>query len=140
VREAKISRFISVSDDILLSGATLFLGFILGCLLSADIVADPKMFKLILLGFIALFLSGVGGILGGLIAYKVSGGKINPALGVAGVSCIPTTAKVVHKAAQAVNPQAFIMPYAMGPSIAGVIVSAIVAACYITMVPKFGIF
>lgn len=137
IRESKISRFISVSDDVLLSGATLFLGFTLGCLLSADIVVDPKMFKLILLGFIALFISGVGGICGGLIAYKVSGGKINPVLGVAGVSCIPTTAKVAHKSAHEVNPNAFIMPYAMGPSIAGVITSAIIAACYITMVPKF---
>ncbi len=136
IRESKISRFITVADDVLLSGATLFLGFTLGCLLSADIVVDPKMFKLIVLGFIALFLSGVGGIIGGLIAYKVSGGKINPVLGVAGVSCIPTTAKVAHKSAHEVNPSAFIMPYAMGPSIAGVITSAIIAACYITMIPK----
>jgi len=136
IKESKISRFIYVSDNVLLSGSTLFLGFTLGCLLSADIVVDPKMFKLILLGFVALFLSGVGGICGGLIAYKVSSGKINPCLGVAGVSCIPTTAKVAHKSANEANPKAFIMPYAMGPSIAGVIVSAIVAACYITMVPK----
>jgi carboxybiotin decarboxylase len=137
IRESKITRFIKIADDVFLSGATLFLGFTLGCLLSADIVVDPKMFKLIVLGFIALFLSGVGGVIGGLIAYKVSGGKINPLLGIAGVSCIPTTAKVVHKCANEVNPQAFIMPHAMGPSIAGVITSAIIAACYITMIPHF---
>jgi len=136
IKESKITRFLYVSDNVLLSGSTLFLGFTLGCLLSADIVVDPKMFKLILLGFIALLLSGIGGVCGGIIAYKVSGGKINPCLGVAGVSCIPTTAKVAHKSAHEVNPNAFIMPYAMGPSIAGVIVSAIVAACYITMIPK----
>ncbi len=136
LRESKISRYISVADDVFLSGATLFLGFTLGCLLSADIVVDPKMFKLIILGFIALFLSGIGGIIGGYIAYMVSGGKINPVLGVAGVSCIPTTAKVAHKSAHEANPNAFIMPFAMGPSIAGVITSAIIAACYITMVPK----
>jgi len=137
IRESKISRFINVSDDVILSGSTLFLGFTLGCLLSADIVVDEKMFKLIILGFIALFLSGIGGILGGLIAYKVSNGRINPVLGVAGVSCIPTTAKVAHKSAHEVNPNAYIMPFAMGPSIAGVITSAIIAACYITMVPRF---
>ena len=137
IRESKITRFIKFTDDVCLSGATLFLGFTLGCLLSADIVVDPMMFKLIILGFIALFLSGLGGLLGGFIAYKVSGGRINPLLGIAGVSCVPTTAKVVHKCAQEVNPQAFIMPYAMGPSIAGVITSAIIAACYITMIPHF---
>jgi oxaloacetate decarboxylase beta subunit len=138
IRESKITRFITFTDDVCLSGATLFLGFTLGCLLSADTVLDPTLFKLIILGFIALFLSGLGGIAGGLLAYKVSGGRINPLLGIAGVSCIPTTAKVVHKCAQEVNPQAFILPYAMGPSIAGVITSAIIAACYITMIPHFG--
>ncbi len=136
IKESKINRFIDVSDNVILSGSTLFLGFTLGCLLSADIVVDPKMFKLIILGFIALFLSGVGGLCGGLIACKLSNGKINPLLGIAGVSCIPTTAKVAHKCAHEINPKAFIMPYAMGPSIAGVITSAIIAACYITMVPR----
>lgn len=137
IKESKISRFISVSDDVILSGSTLFLGFTLGCLLSADVVVDPKMFKLIVLGFIALFLSGLGGLCGGLIAYKLSDGKINPLLGIAGVSCVPTTAKVAHKCAHEANPNAFILPYAMGPCIAGVITSAIITACYITMVPKF---
>ncbi len=56
IKEANISRFIDVSDNVILSGSTLFLGFTLGCLLSADIVMDPKMFKLILLGFIASFI------------------------------------------------------------------------------------
>ena len=137
LRESHISRFIDVSDNVILSGSTLFLGFTLGCLLSADLVADPKLFKLIVLGLIALFISGLGGIAGGLIAYKVSNGKINPCLGVAGVSCIPTTAKVAHKCAHEVNDQAFIIPFAMGPSIAGVIVSAIVAASYISLIPHF---
>jgi oxaloacetate decarboxylase beta subunit len=136
IKESKISRFISVSDDVILSGSTLFLGFTLGCLLSANVVVDPKMFKLIVLGFIALFLSGIGGLCGGLIAYKLSDGKINPLLGIAGVSCVPTTAKVAHKCAHQANPNAFILPYAMGPCIAGVITSAIITACYITMVPK----
>jgi oxaloacetate decarboxylase beta subunit len=139
IREAKISRFVHITDNVLLSGATMFLGFTLGCLLSADIVVDPKMFKLILLGFIALFLSGIGGIIGGLIAYKTSQGKINPLLGIAGVSCVPTTAKVAHKCAQEVNPKAFLMLYAMGPNIAGVITTAIITAVYITMIPKSGL-
>ncbi len=137
LRESQISRYIYISDNVILSGSTLFLGFTLGCLLSADIVVDPKMFKLIFLGFVALFLSGVGGLLGGLIAYNVSKGKINPVLGIAGVSCVPTTAKVAHKCAHEANSDAYIMPYAMGPCIAGVITSAIITACYITMISNF---
>jgi oxaloacetate decarboxylase beta subunit len=137
IREAKMSRFQQVTEDVVLYGATLFLGFTLGCLLSADVFVDPKMFKLILLGFIALFISGIGGIIGGYIAYWVSRGKINPLLGVAGVSCVPTTAKVVHKSAQAANPEAFLILHAMGPNIAGVITTAIVMAVYVTMIPKW---
>ena len=135
VKESNLVRFIKVSDNVILSGSTLFLGFTLGCLLSANIVMDPKMLKLIVLGFIALFLSGLGGLLGGVVAYKVSGGKINPLIGIAGVSCLPTTAKVAHKCANEANPNTFILPFAIGPSIAGVITTAIITACYITRVP-----
>lgn len=134
IKESKLSRFIKVSDDVILSGSTLFLGFTLGCLLSANVVMDAKMFKLIILGFIALTLSGLGGLLGGVIAYKVSKGKINPLIGIAGVSCLPTTAKVAHKCANEANPKVFILPYAIGPSIAGVITTAIITACYITRI------
>ena len=134
IRESGVSRYVKVSDDVILSGSTLFLGFTLGCLLSANIVMDTKMLKLIILGFTALFLSGVGGLLGGLVAYKVSGGRINPLLGIAGVSCVPTTAKVAHKCAQEVDPTVFILHYAMGPCIAGVITTAVITACYVTFV------
>ena len=135
VKESNLVRFIRVSDNVILSGSTLFLGFTLGCLLSANVVMDPKMFKLIILGFIALLLSGLGGLFGGVVAYKISGGKINPLIGIAGVSCLPTTAKVAHKCANEANPNTFILPFAIGPSIAGVITTAIITACYITRVP-----
>jgi oxaloacetate decarboxylase beta subunit len=136
LKEGNVPRLIKVSDEVILNGATLFLGFTLGCLLSVDVVVDPKMFKLILLGFIALFLSGLGGLIGGLIAYKISGGKINPLIGIAGVSCVPTTAKVAHKCAREVNKKCFLLPYAMGPCVAGVITTAIIAACYCSIVSK----
>jgi oxaloacetate decarboxylase beta subunit len=134
IKEVNIKRLIQVSDETILNGSTLFLGFTLGCLLSVDVVVDPKMLKLIILGFLALFLSGLGGLFGGLIAYKISGGKINPLIGIAGVSCVPTTAKVAHKCAIEVNKKCFLLPYAMGPNVAGVITSAILAACYCSIV------
>jgi len=137
IREVKIERFKFAADEVILSGATLFLGFTLGCLLSADIVVDPRMFKLIVLGFVALLLSGLGGLAGGMIAYKASGRTINPLLGIAAVSCVPTTAKVAHKCALEANPKAFLIYQAMGPNIAGVITTAIIAACYVSMVPQF---
>jgi oxaloacetate decarboxylase beta subunit len=134
IRESKVTRYIHFADEVILTGATLFLGFLLGCLLSADIVVNPQMFKLIILGFVALFLSGVGGLLGGYVVCWLSKGKINPLIGIAGVSCVPSTAKVAHKCANEANEEAFILPYAMGPNIAGVITSAILTACYVTKV------
>jgi oxaloacetate decarboxylase beta subunit len=134
IKESKVTRYVRFADEVILTGATLFLGFLLGCLLSADIVVNPQMFKLIVLGFVALFLSGVGGLLGGYMACWLSRGKINPLIGIAGVSCVPSTAKVAHKCANAVNEEAFILPYAMGPNIAGVITSAILTAIYVTKV------
>ncbi|RLI05603.1 Na+-translocating decarboxylase subunit beta [Candidatus Bathyarchaeota archaeon] len=134
IKEANIPRYREFTD-ILLSGSTMFLGFVLGALLSVDIVLDPRVFLIIILGLLALLFSGVGGIIGGLVAYKLSGGKINPLLGIAGVSCVPTTAKIAQKCAKEVNPEAMILPHAMGPCVAGVITTAILAAFYITIVP-----
>jgi oxaloacetate decarboxylase beta subunit len=134
IRESKVTRYMFFADEIILTGSTLFLGFILGCLLSADVVVEPKMLKLIVLGFVALFLSGVGGLLGGYVVCWISKGKINPLVGISGVSCVPSTAKVAHKCANAVNEEAFILPFAMGPNIAGVITTAIITAVYVTKV------
>jgi len=77
VKESNIGRFREFLD-ILLSGSTLFLGVTLGALLSVTIVMDPKIFLILILGMVALILSGIGGLVAGLIAYKFSGGKINP--------------------------------------------------------------
>ena len=134
IKESNVTRYVRFADEVILTGATLFLGFLLGCLLSADIVVNPQMFKLIILGFVALFLSGIGGLLGGYLACWLSKGKINPLIGIAGVSCVPSTAKVAHKCANEVNEEAFILPYAMGPNIAGVITTAILTAIYVTKV------
>ena len=68
-----------------------------------------------------------------LLMYFATGKKFNPMIGVAGVSCVPTTAKVVQKIASAANPSAIILPQALGANISGVITSAIIAGVYITL-------
>jgi Na+-transporting methylmalonyl-CoA/oxaloacetate decarboxylase beta subunit len=83
------------------------------------------------LALLSIILSGLGGIASGLIAYKLSGGKINPLIGIAGVSCVPSTAKVAQKCAFAANKQAIILPVAIGPNVAGVISTAIMAGIYV---------
>jgi oxaloacetate decarboxylase beta subunit len=89
--------------------------------------------NLLILGVVALLISGIGGILGGYFMYLVTKGKYNPVVGIAGVSCIPTTAKVAQKEITKANRQAIILPYAMGASVSGVITSAIIAAIFITL-------
>ena len=136
VKESNIGRYREFLD-ILLSGSTCFLGFTLGALLSVTIIMNPKVFLILILGMVALLLSGIGGLLAGLIAYKVSGGKINPLLGIAAVSCVPTTAKVAQHCAMEVDETILILPHAMGPCVAGVITTAILCGIYVTLVPLF---
>lgn len=133
-KEADIGRFREFLD-ILLSGSTMFLGITLGALMSVNTIMDPKVILLIILGMVALLLSGIGGLIGGLIVCKVSAGKINPLIGIAAVSCVPTTAKVAQKCAMEVDETIMILPYAMGPCVAGVITTAIICAIYITLAP-----
>jgi oxaloacetate decarboxylase beta subunit len=136
VKESNIGRFREFLD-ILLSGSTMFLGFTLGGLLSVTTVMNPKVFLILILGMVALLLSGIGGLVGGLIACKLSGGKINPLIGIAAVSCVPTTAKVAQHCAMEVDETILILPHAMGPNVAGVITTAILCGIYVTLVPLF---
>jgi oxaloacetate decarboxylase beta subunit len=135
VREAGLKYFIQVIDGPVLYGATLFLGLILGVLCEASTILDPKVLILLLLGIIALLLSGIGGIIGGYVAYLASGRKINPVVGIAGVSCVPSTAKVAQKEVSLVASDVIILPEALGANISGVITTAILTGIYVTLVP-----
>jgi sodium ion-translocating decarboxylase beta subunit len=132
IKEAGITRLTEFLAGPLLYGSTLFLGFTLGALLGVDIILNPNVLLLLALGVIALVLSGLGGIAGGLIYGKLSRQPFNPLLGIAAVSCVPTTAKVAQKCAMAVNKRAMILPFAMGPNVAGVITTAIITGIYIS--------
>jgi len=120
-----------------LYGSTFFLGLLLGVLVQADIILDPKVLPLLILGILALLFSGLGGLIGGLLIYKFNKGKYNPVIGIAGVSCVPTTAKVAQKCAYEANKWAVILPYAMGANVSGVIVSAIAMGVYVNVLSKF---
>lgn len=133
VRESGLIEFQNLLTGPVLYGATFFLGLTLGILCEASTILSPVVLKLLLLGIVALTLSALGGIAGGYVLYFWSGGKFNPMIGVAGVSCIPTTAKLVQKLATQANPGAMILPHALGASISGVITSAILAGIYVAV-------
>ena len=131
VRESGLENFSNLLSETFLYGATFFLGLTLGVLCEANTLLEPTVLKLLLLGILALFISAVGGIIGGYVMYFATGGKFNPIIGIAGVSCVPTTAKIVQKVASAANPGAIILPQALGANISGVITSAIIAGVFI---------
>ena len=133
IREVGIQRYISLVGDGFLYVATFFLGLILGVLCDASTLLDPVVLKLLVLGMLSLLLSGIGGIIGGYVVYFFKHGNFNPTVGIAGVSCVPSTAKVAQKEAQKIDPSSFILDYALGANICGVITTAILTAIYVTL-------
>ena len=134
IRESDLPNFYELFSNTVLYGATFFLGLLLGVLCEAGTILSPVVLKLLVLGILALLISGIGGILGGYVMYYWSGKKYNPVIGIAGVSCVPTTAKVAQKS---VGPGVIVLPHALGANISGVITSAIFAAALIAfLLPK----
>ena len=133
VRESGIVEFQKLLSTTVLYGATFFLGLTLGVLCEASTLLDPVVVQLLLLGMLALLISGIGGILGGYVMYFATGRKYNPVVGIAGVSCTPTTSKVAQKVVSTANPQAIVMPHALGANISGVITSAIIAGAFVAL-------
>lgn len=137
-REAGLKYFYELFSNQVLYGATFFLGLVLGVLCEAGTILDPKVLILLVLGILALTFSAIGGLAGGYVLYFLSGGKYNPVIGIAAVSCVPTTAKVAQKLVSAANPHSIVMPHALGANISGVITSAIFAAVLVTVVRAVG--
>ncbi|MEO5374140.1 MAG: sodium ion-translocating decarboxylase subunit beta [Alphaproteobacteria bacterium] len=136
VRESGLTNFIFLFDNVFLYAATFFLGLVLGILCEANTLLNPQVFILLVLGITALVLSAVGGLIGGYILYFATGGKYNPVIGIAAVSCVPTTAKVAQKVVSAARADVMVMPHALGANICGVITSAVFAAVYVTLLYK----
>ncbi|MGM9606868.1 MAG: Na+-transporting malonate decarboxylase, carboxybiotin decarboxylase subunit [Oscillospiraceae bacterium] len=137
VKEAGISRYTELLENGISYFATFFLGLLLGVLCEASTILNPTVIVLLILGILALAISAVGGLAGGWIMYlwhKRKGEDYNPVVGIAGVSCVPTTAKLAQHAAQDENPFAMILPVAMGANISGVITSAIIAGIFVATI------
>ena len=134
VKEADIDKYTEILEGTVSYIATFFLGLLLGTLCEASTILNPTVLTILILGIIALAVSAVGGLAGGWLVYlyhKKKGEDFNPVIGIAGVSCVPTTAKLAQHAAQDENPFAIILPVAMGANISGVITSAIIAGIFV---------
>mgnify|MGYP000106583350 CR=1 FL=1 len=135
IRESNLKPILDFISGPLLYGSTFMLGVLLGVLCDAHLLLDPKVGKLLILSIVALLLSGIGGIIGGYIMYFIKKGNYNPVIGIAAVSCVPTTAKVAQKIVSKENPDSFILGEALGANISGVITSAIIAGVYTSIIP-----
>ena len=133
IRESGIDKYTKLIEDVFLYAATFFLGLMLGVLCDASTILNPKILVLLLLGMLALLLSGIGGILGGYLVYFFTKGNFNPVVGIAGVSCVPTTAKVAQKEVAKINKMSFVLEYALSANICGVITTAILTGLYVTL-------
>jgi len=137
IRESGIKQFQDLVSGPILYLSTLFLGLMLGILCDANTIMDPKVLPLLVLGCLSLLISGIGGLLGGYFMYWVTGGKVNPVVGIAGVSCVPTTAKVAQKVVSKDDPMTVIMPASLGANVSGVITTAIIAGVMCSLLKNF---
>ena len=131
-----VDRINNTAKNELINIITIFLGVSVGATASAQNFLNPKTLGIIVLGLIAFSVGTAGGVLFGKLMYWMSGGKVNPLIGSAGVSAVPMAARVSQKVGQQANPGNFLLMHAMGPNVAGVIGSAIAAGVLLSIYGK----
>lgn len=134
IKEAQIEPYQDFMENTVTYASTFFLALLLGCLCDAATLLDPTVGVILILGILALFFSAIGGLLGGWIMYFVSKKKFNPVVGIAGVSCVPTTSKLAQHAAAEEDPFVMVLGVAMGANVCGVITSAIIAGIFVATI------
>jgi oxaloacetate decarboxylase beta subunit len=133
-REAGVlERLSKAAQNELINIVTIFLGIAVGSKMSAAEFLNVQTLMIIVLGLIAFAIGTATGVLLGKLMYLLSGRKINPMIGAAGVSAVPMAARVVQKVGQEENPRNYLLMNAMGPNVAGVIGSAIAAGVLLSL-------
>ena len=126
-------RLSDTAQNNLMNIVTIFLSISVGATARYDTFLQFDTLKIIVLGLLAFSFSTIGGLLIGKLMCKLSGGKINPLIGSAGVSAVPMAARVSQMVGQKENPSNFLLMHAMGPNVAGVIGSAVAAGFLLTV-------
>lgn len=128
-----VDRLSKTAQNELINIITIFLGITVGATANAENFLTPDTLKIIALGLLAFSFGTAGGVLLGKVMCRLSGGKINPLIGSAGVSAVPMAARVSQVVGQQENPGNFLLMHAMGPNVAGVIGSAIAAGVFLNL-------
>ncbi len=127
------ARLHDTASNALVNIVTIFLGISVGASAQGPTFLVPETLKVLLLGVIAFAIGTAAGVLLGKLMNVLSGGKINPLIGGAGVSAVPMASRVAQVVGAREDPQNFLLMHAMGPNVAGVIGSAVCAGVFISM-------
>ncbi|HEC17613.1 MAG TPA: sodium ion-translocating decarboxylase subunit beta [Sedimenticola sp.] len=129
-----VERLSSAAQNEIINIVTIFLGLSVGSKLSADKFLSVETLGILALGALAFCIGTATGVLMGKVMHKVSGGRVNPLIGAAGVSAVPMAARVVNKVGLETDHHNFLLMHAMGPNVAGVIGSAVAAGVLLALV------
>ncbi len=134
LRESGVTERLSkTAQNELNNIVVLFLGLSIGGKATADMFLTASTLKIIVLGLVAFAIGTASGVLLGKLMYKLTGGKVNPLIGSAGVSAVPMAARVSQTVGREANPHNYLLMHAMGPNVAGVIGSAIAAGILLSI-------
>ena len=125
-----VQRLSDTAQNAMINIITIMLGLSVGAKADGSTFLDVSTLKIIAMGLAAFCFSTAGGVLLGKVLYIVTGGKINPLIGSAGVSAVPMAARVSQTVGAKENPTNFLLMHAMGPNVAGVIGSAVAAGFF----------
>lgn len=129
-----VERLSRTAQHELINIVTILLGLAVGSKLSAYKFLNVETLGILCLGAVAFAVGTAAGLLMGKLMYKLSGGKINPLIGAAGVSAVPMAARVVNKVGLESDHHNFLLMHAMGPNVAGVIGSAVAAGILLAII------
>ena len=128
-----VPHLVTAAKDTIMYTVTILLGTTVGATARAENFLTPQTLGILAMGLVAFSIGTAGGVLFGKLMCKLSGGKINPLIGAAGVAAVPMAARVVQKVGQKEDPSNFLLMHAMGPNVAGVIGSAVAAGLLLNM-------
>ena len=133
-RESGVVKQLSeTASNALMYIVVIILGTSVGATTSAEAFLNVNTIKIVVLGLVAFAVGTAAGVLFGKLMCKVTGGKVNPLIGSAGVSAVPMAARVSQKVGADADPSNFLLMHAMGPNVAGVIGTAVAAGTFMAI-------
>ena len=133
-RECGVTRQLTeTASNAMMYIVVILLGTSVGASTSAEAFLNVQTLKIVVLGLVAFAFGTMGGVWLGQFFKKISGGKINPLIGSAGVSAVPMAARVSQKVGAQADPTNFLLMHAMGPNVAGVIGTAVAAGTFMAI-------